>query len=274
MRTAGWLAMCLAVGMAAAQLDDSLHTRVKRRGIIFPGAGPVTDHALELPENMDLNAMDLGSLSRINSIDNITAFADLFGIPLPEDSLGFDLSTRFGGGAEQATMAKCKPEMQTVELDLPVQSNTLFYPTCVRVEQCGGCCYGPLLTCRPTATSEVALRVLKTVTGSSGDGRRRLKRQRRRRQTTNSYHDVTVIKHDACECGCVVQQKDCNPAIHTYRESECACVCTNRDEKARCEQENDTKYWDNDSCTCFCRRPVDCSTGEFFSQASCRCERP
>ena len=58
-----------------------------------------------------------------------------------------------------AKMAKCKPELRTVPLDLPVEANTLFYPTCVRLEQCGGCCFGPLLTCRPKVTKAVKFKV-------------------------------------------------------------------------------------------------------------------
>ena len=56
-------------------------------------------------------------------------------------------------------MAACKPELRTVSLDLPVEANTLFYPTCVRLEQCGGCCYGPLLICRPKVTKAILLKV-------------------------------------------------------------------------------------------------------------------
>ena len=61
--------------------------------------------------------------------------------------------------SEAASMANCEPEMRTVHLDLPVEANTLFFPTCVRLEQCGGCCYGPLLTCRPTKTTSIFLKV-------------------------------------------------------------------------------------------------------------------
>lgn len=60
---------------------------------------------------------------------------------------------------EMAEMANCKPELTTVALDLPEEPNAIFFPTCVRIEQCGGCCYGPLLTCRPTITKVVRLKV-------------------------------------------------------------------------------------------------------------------
>lgn len=315
MQAARWLAVSLTLALAVAEGDSImpgvsvLPARPKRQGIVFPGdpifdlprrpvngpgrfapapqppANPnPVDGPLDLPEDMDLNALDLSSLTRVNSIGNITDFASLFGIelPLPEDTgTDFELVTRIGGAgetAELATMATCKPEVRTVELDLPTEANTLFYPTCVRLEQCGGCCYGPLLTCRPKVTKVVKYKVLKTVVGGSNsptatrrnDNRRG---RRRRRETVPSYHEVEAIKHVQCECGCKVQEQDCNPAIHNYQESDCACVCKSKDEKVKCEQQGGTKYWDIDSCACYCRRTMDCSTGEFFSHTTCGCER-
>ncbi|XP_045102943.1 uncharacterized protein LOC123499240 [Portunus trituberculatus] len=259
--------------------------------LILPSLEEGPGAVLELPEDLDLNTINRDGLSRVNTVDNIAAFAELFGITLPsEDKVvdrGFHIVSRMGNDVsdvlEMATMATCKPEVRTVELDLPKQANTLFYPTCVRLEQCGGCCYGPLLTCRPKVTKVVRYKVLKTVVNRSSnidtarsrsDSRRqRRRRRRRRRETVPSYHVVEAIKHVQCECGCKVQEQDCNPTIHNYLQSECACVCKRRDEEAKCEQQSSIKYWEKDSCACYCRKPVECGTGEFFSQDSCKCEQ-
>ena len=56
-------------------------------------------------------------------------------------------------------MAVCEPELRTVPLNLPVEANIQYSPTCVRLEQCGGCCSGPLLTCQPTVTKTVKFQV-------------------------------------------------------------------------------------------------------------------
>ncbi|XP_063874984.1 vascular endothelial growth factor C-like [Scylla paramamosain] len=273
MKGAQWLAMSLTLALAAGEGYSQARTK-RNTPIFFPGSFAPEPHttALELPENMDLNTLDLESLSRINTIGNITAFADLFGIPLPDGSFTDELSTRFGASSEEAIMANCKPEMRTVHLDLPVEANTLFFPTCVRLEQCGGCCYGPLLTCRPTRTTPILLKVLKTKLNDSSRSGGRRSRTRRRRETVPSYHEVEVQKHEECACGCKVQEDDCKPNLHTYFEGECACVCNNKDDKAKCEQQGETKYWDNETCNCYCRRPVPCSTGQFFSPVSCKCE--
>ncbi|KAG0729019.1 Vascular endothelial growth factor A [Chionoecetes opilio] len=266
MRVAPWLALGCTLALAAT--GNTLHQdKMKRSLIFFPGdevgVAAASDAALALPENLDLNELDTVGLSRVNAINNITDFAKLFGLELPEE----DLVVRLGGASQVADMATCKTELQTVQLELPVEADTLYYPTCVRVEQCGGCCFGPQLTCRPTSTTITTVRVLKTAVGGSvgvrGTGRRR------RRDTVPSYYEAEVVKHETCQCGCRVRQEDCNLNIHAYMESECACICKNKDAKAKCEQQKNSRYWDNDSCTCYCRRPVDCSSGEFFSQVSC-----
>lgn len=226
---------------------------------------------------LDLHELDRDTLNRLNAITNISDFAQMFDLSLPEDdSDNSSVMTRFGGSndesVELASMANCKPELRTVELDLPHDPHTTFYPTCIRVEQCGGCCFGPLLTCRPSITKAFDVKVLKTTTSSSDSSRRSRPGRRHRRENTVSYHTVSVVKHTACECGCKVQASDCNTTIHTYHEGECACVCKDRDEKSKCEEQNSTKYWSDETCSCYCRKPLSCGSGEYFSQVSCRCE--
>lgn len=256
---------------------DDLASPVRHGGAApVPLPDPQPEMA-DLPD--DLHALDRKTLNRLNTITDITEFAQMFDLQLPEeeDDLGnFSVSVRFGGDgdepAELASMANCKPELRTVELDLPLDPHTTYYPTCVRVEQCGGCCFGPLLTCRPSVTKVLKVKVLKTTTSSSGSSRRNRTGRRRRRENSVSYHTLSVVKHTACECGCKVQASDCNSTIHTYREGECACVCKDRDEKSKCEEQNSTKYWSDETCSCYCRKPQACGSGEYFSQVSCRCE--
>lgn len=240
---------------------------------VQPGGQPYIGPVLELPD--DLHTLDIENLHRLNAVSDINDFMAMFNLSKPKDKEEEkpSITTRFGNSgeipAEDAVMANCKPELTTVALDLPVEPSTLFFPTCVRLEQCGGCCYGPLLTCRPTVTKLVKYKVLKTSLVASEP----LRRRRLRRQNEVSYHVVEAYKHTECSCGCKVQETDCDPKIHTYFEGECACVCTNSDEKTKCEEQNSTKYWDNQTCNCYCRKPQECSSGEYFSPVSCSCER-
>ncbi|XP_068201101.1 uncharacterized protein [Palaemon carinicauda] len=243
-------------------------------------AETLSDGSLELP--LDFSEINVRVLNRINTVTNIRDFATLFDLELPKpkasSDIGFNISERIRGTVEEEgetfEMANCQPELVTVPLDLPVEASTMYFPTCVRLEQCGGCCFGPLLTCRPTVTKVIKVKVLKIRTSSNynnarggGSGRRH------RRQSQQSYYPLEVVRHIACECGCRVREEDCNSDLHVYYEGECSCKCKNKDEQTKCEQQNTTKYWDNHSCNCYCRKTIDCGTGEIFSQTTCSCER-
>ncbi|XP_063874972.1 vascular endothelial growth factor A-like [Scylla paramamosain] len=155
----------------------------------------------------------------------------------------------------KAEMAHCQPEKKTVELDLPQEYGTVFFPTCVRVEQCGGCCGHPLLTCRPSSTKTVTYEVTKMTA-----------------EHISSPYYVNVTKHVKCECQCSVTEQDCTTS-QTYDENNCECICENEEQKRACDKRKD-KLWDKDSCTCKCRKDdVVCETGEFFCQDSCKCKK-
>nr|XP_053636125.1 vascular endothelial growth factor A-like [Cherax quadricarinatus] len=268
--------VCLAAGVTLLALavahnthqgmnpGDNARTRREDSRIFFPGqpiTKPVTqpvsqpeprpkpDHrgVVALPKDLDL--LDTENLSRLNSISNISEFVGMFDLPLPAEDA---VATRFGGVSdtqELASMANCKPELKTVALDLPAEANTMFFPTCVRLEQCGGCCYGPLLTCIPSVTKVVKLKVSHTHTH------------------TPSNFEVLGYLHD----GLLLSDVPIFQAVTDEALLNVFLVFPS-EEKNNCEAQNLTKYWDNDSCNCYCRRPEECSSGQYFSQISCRCE--
>ena len=51
------------------------------------------------------------------------------------------------------------PELQTVQLMANTDPSVLFYPTCTRIERCGGCCSSDLLVCEPTKTETIHFQV-------------------------------------------------------------------------------------------------------------------
>ena len=49
--------------------------------------------------------------------------------------------------------ANCQTEQHVVELDKPENGAIIFWPSCVRIRRCGGCCTSAMLSCKPIATS-------------------------------------------------------------------------------------------------------------------------
>ena len=59
------------------------------------------------------------------------------------------------------TQAKCALENVTVHLNLPVEENVMYFPTCIRLPRCSGCCVGQLLKCQPSSTKTHTYKVKK-----------------------------------------------------------------------------------------------------------------
>lgn len=55
--------------------------------------------------------------------------------------------------------ATCAPELVTVTLQNLDDKSVVYYPSCTRVERCGGCCSHDLLSCQPTATELLTFQV-------------------------------------------------------------------------------------------------------------------
>lgn len=164
--------------------------------------------------------------------------------------------------ASIAQPANCQTEQHVVELDKPDNGATLFWPSCVRVRRCGGCCTSKMLACKPTATSILNVTVLKMLYNH---------------QNPDSFESqgtriLSLEQHDRCACMCKERPEDCNSDIHEYRENECRCVCNNPEAAASCD--GPKKIWDSKECLCKCRNVRLCSSGRYFNIMTCRCEIP
>ncbi|CAL4139907.1 unnamed protein product [Meganyctiphanes norvegica] len=257
---------------------------------VFP-TGPLAEEEegfVDLPEwmDIDLDKLSMEQLSLLNNAHNLTELTSLFGLTkeqhdrldkettLEEEDNGIGLRAgNFIGNAIEPDAASCKPDLEVVELEAP--PSTLYLPQCVRLQRCGGCCTGNLLSCQPTKTEVVTLKVMKLQKKNYGSRTHRPSggRSRRvRRGARASFSMITQVNHLGCSCQCRVQEHHCDMKIQHYKASECACVCKNRDEESKCIMKS-SHYWDRRTCSCKCRRIQDCSTGEEFSQDTCSCVR-
>jgi len=154
---------------------------------------------------------------------------------------------------EMAMPAACIPQLTTVPIHLDqLPPGSFIFPTCTRVERCGGCCSHPLLSCQPTETEQVLRDML--VIDINSD----------RRMTAN------LTRHVSCACDCTTQEEHCGPNQDYYPE-ECKCECSNWTDQALCKGRH--KLWDSTTCLCRCTNlNTECSTGLQFSRDTCRCE--
>nr|CAD7409739.1 unnamed protein product [Timema poppensis] len=224
-------------------------------------------------------------LSSLESYTDLQSFIDEES--LGSNSLDTSLANRFGEGDERKAVlspkpATCKPESRTVPLTNSMDPSLFYFPTCTRVDLCGGCCSSELLSCQPTQTEILNYQVIVT----QYDGGAQLKYK--------GKEIVSVEQHLKCKCDCTVKEKvgldhysgarettsvryrfsnanqDCT-RLQEYRAGECRCVCLNVDDERKCNADNDTKLWDSNNCVCACRENKECSTGLYFDQNSCKC---
>lgn len=96
-----------------------------------------------------------------------------------------------------------------------------YFPSCTRVNRCGGCCTHKLLSCQPTEQMEIPYTISKSkYMGSSGF------------QNMGPVQ-VTVTNHTSCKCMCTITEADCN-SLQIYEKSKCKCTCKNTDDQEKC----------------------------------------
>jgi len=190
-------------------------------------------------------------LIRSSHIKSVNEFFDVFGV----------ITSRVGGRSS-AEQASCEPEVRTVELEVPESDkSSLFFPKCVRVARCGGCCgLSHLLECVPTKVSQKTLRRAQIRVKRSANGRA---------VSEASQNIIKLDVHEECKCQCKVQESDCNSFIHKYKPELCRCECLNTNDEIECRKLSKTKIWDASDCKCKCKQIKLCSTGLSFSHDTC-----
>ncbi|KAJ1522470.1 hypothetical protein ONE63_001660 [Megalurothrips usitatus] len=154
--------------------------------------------------------------------------------------------------------AKCLPRNRTVCLPKPAGLHQMYFPSCVEIEQCEGCCFSnPMRSCQPLKAENVAIEVNLLETN---DSKKREKLE------------VFVEKHTKCGCRCITKKKDCT-AKQRYNETKCVCQCKNESMERECRAVGNIKTWDRNKCECVCLETEHCATGLHFNTDTCRCEK-
>lgn len=217
------------------------------------GSCPHCTNSVEMPVEL---------ADRIDAVDDIDVFMHDF----VEDKDALTnvtnvKNTRIRRAAKETMkQATCQPIDQVVSV-VPADERdpTVFYfPSCVLIKQCGGCCAHSGTSCTAVETEDktVTIRKTKFVGGSK----------------LQSMGDVTVqLKiHKKCRCQCMKTANDCN-FLQRYIPGQCRCECTNLKEAEECTN-NPKKLWDSEKCRCVCRNTRDCGSDSIFDQEECECK--
>ncbi|XP_075587532.1 uncharacterized protein LOC124499022 [Dermatophagoides farinae] len=182
--------------------------------------------------------------------------------------------------ADIQPQAECVPELKTIQLNTASatagdvgqqqqqqhhwhRSNNqdLYYPHCIRLPRCGGCCPSQRLLCRPKSITWHNVSVMHVQYSPT-----------QRRFRFSGIQHIRVEYHQQCGCECIQQSKDCNHG-QIYRPNECRCVCSLND-RLQCVRQNNYRnqsmptfrFWNEINCQCQCRLPTSINQSKQISK--------
>lgn len=127
--------------------------------------------------------------------------------------------------SSQLRQATCQPVDTIISL-VPKDERdpTIFYfPSCVLVKQCGGCCAHSGTSCVPIEESDKQVIVKKT------------KFVNEPKLANLGDVTMTIKEHNKCKCLCKKTASDCN-SLQRFIRSQCRCECLNLKEADQCAQ--------------------------------------
>lgn len=274
----GWMRKkCFTVMMVLLNLTLFAHCRDEYARKQYVESSDVISFPEEVPtnnvkkpinyESENIYEMPLEMIQRINSLENVTQFIDEFISKDSADPRETMLLARFTEVIAQERSAGltpqpalCTPQLAVVPLKPehePEDPSVIYFPSCTRIKQCGGCCTHKLLECQPIETEIKTFVIIKSQ--YTGNAKMPLKEK----------VPVVVEEHTKCKCDCRIKENDCK-RNQIYIKSQCKCECTNVDDHNKCLGET-SKIWDSDDCTCRCRDSKDCTTGTYYDESTCSC---
>ncbi|XP_070497514.1 uncharacterized protein [Chironomus tepperi] len=194
-----------------------------------------TDSASDSCPMCNLSEMPMELAEKINEISDVDIFIQDF--VDTTNSLSNVSSTfthpanrkRRAAASNQLRQATCQPVDTVISL-VPKDERdpTIYYfPSCVIVKQCGGCCAHSGTSCTPTDETEKQITVKKT------------KFVNEPKLANLGDVTITIKEHNKCKCQCKKSASDCN-GLQRFIRSQCRCECTNSKEADQCAQITDT----------------------------------
>ncbi|KAK6637300.1 hypothetical protein RUM44_007715 [Polyplax serrata] len=223
--------------------------------IVFPGSSSIEREIFQGTE------IPLNLIRQLNNVSSIRELLDNLIEPPVSENEEFSLAARLGhdeerGSIREGKSATCMPELKTISLKPDRSRTTFYYPSCTRVERCGGCCSHHLLSCQPTEYQYFPMTIV--VADYLGGNKLRFRGRK----------IIEVEAHKKCKCDCKIRPQDCS-RYQRYNPDKCQCECANYEDEIRCNSESPMKMWSKESCSCMCREEMECSFGSYFDPFTC-----
>lgn len=152
----------------------------------------------------------------------------------------------------------CQPRPTIVKTDTLISTNDdiLFWPHCLSVNKCDGCCNTDLFECVSTRTRELPTQLIRMEYDSLTN-----------RLAWAGVTTVGVEEDVGCACKCKVRPHQCRVDREVFNNCQCHCVA-----QLECPP---NFRWDPVTCDCVCDVPEShrlCrSKRETFSSEECSC---
>lgn len=153
----------------------------------------------------------------------------------------------------------CEPQMTPIPIEDATDPSILFWPSCVKVRRCGGCCGHDMLTCKPIRETVQEIQLMKVQYPYAGAPDFEFL----------GLEQYYIAEHLECECGCRTELSHCDLQIHSYNSESCSCECLNAQEGLQCPSH---KVWNREICQCLCPKLTWCAMDSYYSNDTCRCE--
>ncbi|XP_001184357.4 vascular endothelial growth factor A [Strongylocentrotus purpuratus] len=167
--------------------------------------------------------------------------------------------------ASIAEMPRCEPRstlLATSEvIDEGLTENeveyAIYWPPCITVNRCGGCCSTEILQCAPNNTRTREMQVLRLTAD-----------QQSTQIQLSGLISISVREDESCSCECRIKPQDCHPTREIHRNCQCECAA-----EYECP---DGMVWDAIRCNCVCNMPIHERTcrrrKHYFNEDICGCQ--
>lgn len=215
-----------------------------------------------VPDNSSITSISLPIARTMNTLGKFN-YSDLIeDFPAPAEIIRVGRNSQ--SRAIRPEFAKCMPESTVVRVVKNPEPSTIYFPACIRVKRCGGCCQNSLLACEPTANNTIYYEITATTINYSTENHKPFR--------FKNAIIVPIEEHTACRCVCAIKETDCN-SNQMYKPEECRCQCKNLDEKENCKAGNAKKTWNPELCICQCQEVEQCPTNFYFDPNTCSCKK-